>query len=249
MASRNKLEEQIKDRLNNREIIPSDRAWEQLSAELEGRGKSKRGFLWIAVAAVLIGLLVGSTAYFNTVRSTGIPETKIAEIPSSETRGEPDSAIIKEPTVTDAVGSKKDNRDLRVKSEMEYGAVVALDSAIGKTKSGLVALDKEMKIPEGEKMVSAQEVINNKIEEVIAQVALLEQTNTDLSDAEVDSLLRQAQRELFTNKIFRDDHSVDAMALLADVEGELDRSFREQLFELLKEGYFRARTAVAARNN
>src|SRR5690606_33354719 len=98
-------------------------------------------------------------------------------------------------------------------------------------------------------IVVPQEAINSKIEEVIAQVALLEQTDTDITDAEVDSLLLQAQRELFSNNVIRDDHTIDAMALLADVEGELDRSFREQLFDMLKEGYFKARNAVATRNN
>ncbi|NNK21468.1 MAG: hypothetical protein HKP07_09175, partial [Flavobacteriaceae bacterium] len=41
---------------------------------------------------------------------------------------------------------------------------------------------------------------------------------------------------------------VDALALLADVEEEVNRSFRDQLFEKLKDGYLKVRTAIAYRN-
>jgi len=36
---------------------------------------------------------------------------------------------------------------------------------------------------------------------------------------------------------------------LNEVEGELDISFREQIFESLKTGFLKVRTAVADRNN
>jgi len=39
------------------------------------------------------------------------------------------------------------------------------------------------------------------------------------------------------------------MALLTEVEGELDQSFRDQIFEKLKSGFLKVRTAVADRNN
>jgi hypothetical protein len=37
--------------------------------------------------------------------------------------------------------------------------------------------------------------------------------------------------------------------LLSDVEDELNRSLRDQLFEKLKEGYQKVRTAVVYRND
>ncbi|MEO0336704.1 MAG: hypothetical protein AAF202_09925, partial [Pseudomonadota bacterium] len=94
-----------------------------------------------------------------------------------------------------------------------------------------------------------EELIDKKLNEVLTEVALLEARNVEITDAEVDSLLYAAQRELLTNKIFQENESVDAAALLADVEDELDRTFRGHLFEKLKEGYFKVRTAVADRNN
>ncbi len=92
-------------------------------------------------------------------------------------------------------------------------------------------------------------LIDTKIAEVVAQVNLLEQGDGELTDAEVDSLIRRAQREILTDKIFRQDKTVDAMALLTEVEDELDQTFRDQIFEKLKAGFIKVRTAVADRNN
>jgi len=88
-------------------------------------------------------------------------------------------------------------------------------------------------------------MINAKISEMIAQVNLIE----DVSDAEVDSLLRLAQKEILKEKIYRNNGSVDAMALLTEAEDELDQSFRDRIFLKLKDGFFKARTAIASRNN
>ena len=110
----------------------------------------------------------------------------------------------------------------------------------------LVAVPNEVQVPLRDASV---EIINTKLLQVLAQVDVLEQDNEELTDAEVDALLRSAQEEILTDKLFRDNHSIDAMALLSEVEGELDKSFRDQIFESLKSGFFKVRTAVADRNN
>lgn len=217
-----------------------------MSAELELQGKGKSSFFWVSVAAVLIGLLVGSTVYFNTLKSPGIPESNVVETPVLDSRSESDVVVLD--STARKTGSGLEALDSAI-SKTGFGVEV-LDNTIAKTNLEAVIFENETEIVEKERtIVVPQEAINSKIEEVIAQVALLEQTDTDITDAEVDSLLLQAQRELFSNNVIRDDHTIDAMALLADVEGELDRSFREQLFDMLKEGYFKARNAVATRNN
>jgi len=94
-----------------------------------------------------------------------------------------------------------------------------------------------------------KQLINDKIAAVVAQVESLENNNTQVTDAEVDKLLQQAQQELLEDRIFRSDNSVDAMALLAEAEQDLDKNFRDQLFDALKNGYQKVRTAVADRNN
>jgi len=57
------------------------------------------------------------------------------------------------------------------------------------------------------------------------------------------------KKESLVSKIVSEDGVVDASALLLEAEQELDRSFRDQIFDALKSGYLKAKTAVANRNN
>ena len=83
---------------------------------------------------------------------------------------------------------------------------------------------------------------------MVMHIDVLESKNTEVTDTEIDSLLRQAQREILEDKIFGKDNTVDAIALLADVEKELDKSFRDEIFDALKDGFIKVRTAVADRD-
>jgi hypothetical protein len=100
-----------------------------------------------------------------------------------------------------------------------------------------------------ESPVTLVPAIDTKIAEVLAQVQAMEKLNGGVSDAEIDSMLRAAQKELEVESRIRYAASVDALALLSDVEDELNRSLRDQLFEKLKEGYQKVRTAVVYRND
>ena len=63
-------------------------------------------------------------------------------------------------------------------------------------------------------------------------------------------LLAKAQREIELQRILNNsNYKIDAAALLSDVESELERSFRDKVFDALGEGYQKIRTAVAERNN
>ena len=127
---------------------------------------------------------------------------------------------------------------VQVETDLDYNAQIASNDNVN---------DKVIK---ADAVPNAKEqLINAKIAEIVAQVNLLENSNLPVSSIEVDSLLRQAQQEILTDKIFNQEGKVDAMALLNEVEGELDQTFREQIFETLKVGFLKVRTAVADRNN
>ena len=117
-------------------------------------------------------------------------------------------------------------------------------------KSESVLAQQETKLPvEDERIKKSEGLIFQKVEEVVAQVEVMESLQNNVSDAEVDSLLRAAQKQILTDKLFTQSGSVDAMGLLAEVEDELDETFRDQIFDALKDGYLKLRTAVADRNN
>lgn len=91
-----------------------------------------------------------------------------------------------------------------------------------------------------------KKAIDTQIKTLVANVDL----NT-VSDEEIDALLKNAQREIISSRVFDSNTGrVDANALLLDVEAEVDpRSFRDKVFEALAEGFVKARDAVVDRNN
>lgn len=237
-----KLEKHIKKELETREITPSKDAWEKISHQLEPVQKKGAGFSYkYAVAAGFIGLLIASLFFLNT---------------QSET--EPIQLVEENNEEVPVLSTDKKNVDLA--KEITTEAIVEVVEDEPKESISNQPINIAPKVLNANEIASKQEVdqlilddanplISEKINEVFAQVALLEQINENVSDAEVDSLLRAAQAEIIKEKVFQDNGSIDAMALLTEVEDELDASLRDQLFDTLKDGYFKLRTAVADRNN
>ena len=91
-------------------------------------------------------------------------------------------------------------------------------------------------------------VIDNKISDIVAQVEQLEQKNKVVTDEEIEALLLKAQHEITTQQILQS-NTVNASALLLDVESELDESFKDRVFEALKTGFEKLKTTVAERDN
>jgi hypothetical protein len=93
-----------------------------------------------------------------------------------------------------------------------------------------------------------EKLIQSKLEEVIAATS----KNDKISGDEVDALLAQAaseiSRERDRSQFYNSNNEISANALLAEVEDEIYQSFKAKVFEVLKEGYLKAKTAVANRN-
>lgn len=233
-----KLEKHIKKRLEERQIQPSEKAWESIENSLNTKvAEPRKRTYWYAIAASLIGVLMLTSVYFS--RSAEQPQNKV--VVNTETISEQSDAIEQAAANTkEAVSEKR--------------IVQPLERAEAKTKVSKPAIEE---VVQNESLPSLKDdllemqqlVIDQKVDEVFAQVSLLKSQNANVTDAEVDSLLRAAQKEIFTDQLFDQEGSVDAMALLEEVENELDESFRDQIFEALKEGYFKLKTAVADRNN
>lgn len=233
-----KLEKHVKNSLNKRQINPSSKAWEKIESQL-GDSKSRKQrlpIIWYAAAAI-IGIILVSTMY----RGSEAPEKEI-QIVNAQDDGIEDN----EKEINVVFDKKLDTANDPIKEEqLEVKQPLIFNDNINEE----VAVQEPILDQNDSMAKNEQFIIDQKVNEVFAKVALLENANSALTDAEVDSLLRAAQNEILTDKIFEDNGTVDAMALLTEVEGELDRSFRDQLFEALKEGYTKLKTAVADRNN
>ncbi len=249
----NKFENYIKKQLEEREIKPSVNAWGSLSEKLDATTapqSKKRGYFWYGVAASFIGLLIVSVSYFSIEDPTRTPDIQIVDTNDEAIEDKTNTKIIEENNIEEVV----------VKVSKIKPSLIRDDKAIDKNpipelKDQIATVDdidasNDFSV---EKAVTPNEfeseIINTKILEIVSTIDSLELNNTVLTNVEVDNLLRNAQEEILRDKLFNQNGQVDAMALLTEVEDELDQSFRDQIFKSLKTGFLKVRTAVADRNN
>ncbi|NHF60908.1 hypothetical protein FK220_016265 [Flavobacteriaceae bacterium TP-CH-4] len=253
----NKFEKRIKEQLRRREIQPSVNAWEKISHELDAVEEPKyKGNFWWGIAASVAALLLLSLWYLNTTKSVVVDEPQIVTTPASKVEKPSLEGVKKETNTVEEIvvkaaeqGMAKTGETSRNTSqELFLNEKASTDSNPSKVADEVV----ESAVVEADIQVlkdNTEKFIDLKIAEVLAKVDDLEENDIVLTEAEVDSLLLQAQRELVSNRLLRNDQTVDAMALLADVEEELDQSFRDEILEKLKTGFLKVRTAVAQRND
>jgi len=227
----NKLETQFKEKLNSREIKPTEMAWDRLNAMLSVAEpsdvgqvqKTKRKFTWLYIAASFIGFLLISTVFFKAKENT---------------------IDIKKNTVVIENSNPKESSKVEIKS-------IKTESNVSKT---IVKSDSKP-------LVKTQKDTKSNVENPIFKpqenaVAEIQPNNQNLQVEEhknsipenIDSLLASAE----TNSKSSSKNSsvkINSKDLLNQVDGELQVSFREKAFNTITKKYKEAKEAFANRNN
>ncbi len=252
-----KFEKHIRQKFQERKIPPSPKAWEQINEALgeEKRSQNRRPLFWTAgIAAGLLAVVALSINFWNTTDMQP-PENKIVDGTSeNELKKEmvtPIMEIVQEEPNT-PTPSDENTIPVVEKEQSEFPSDTGFSGTLQST-SGVVENRLETKGLRSSVVVGTEKAIDAKIEdklnEVLAQVTAMEDSKITVTDAEIDSLLLAAQQELLLDNVLQENGKVDAMALLNEVEVELLDDQRNPLFLKLKEGFFKLRTAVADRNN
>lgn len=267
-----KFEDKIKEKLEQRTIKPSHNTWERLTSELdekEGEKKAINKTWFYGIAASLVGFLI--IASFFTIGDKTINNTVVDLEQSQKNESKVEIVEHKEETTLDLNKADSNNVKLSVNQNIRTELVTSSEKSKiiperhqSKRDKGKeeVALHKKMQINEivaietvntqkGIKTevpdIISKEVINDKVAGVVAQVQQMESNNIEVTEEEINKLLQKAQREITSERIINSDR-VSATALLQDVEAELDETFKERVFQALKTGFQKVKTAVAERN-
>ncbi len=261
-----KFEEHIREKLQEREISPSIKSWEKLEKHLENSNPNKKTnkSLWFAIAAGFIGIIIVTSFVLNEEFFSPQFAPKLVEeiIPSDviTPNDNKENIVIndKQGTKDEIVEMPKEKAIKTIPPTKEN--TIAVDDAIAvneKKENSFIentpledAISDEY-ISESKVAIenSSEEVfINSKVEEVVAQVQALQESDNTVSAEEINSLLLKAQDEIHSREIISN-KKVDATALLNMVESELETNFRDKVFEALGDGYEKVRTAVVERNN
>lgn len=252
-----KLEKHIRKKFKEREIAPSAKVWERIDEVLgeEKSSKTRRPLFWAAgVAAGLLVATILSISYWNVEENQAAKVKLVEGTSNKETQTQDIKPVIRlEQEKEDAKIPREENSALVLEEEQ---------SDLKEDMNAPETIQNELRVVENQlqpdsfrptEVTNTASTINTQIEdklnEVLAQVTAMENNEITVTDAEIDSLLLAAQQELLVERVTRENGTVDALALLNEVEAELDQTFRDQLFDTLKEGFFKLRTAVADRNN
>jgi hypothetical protein len=236
-----KFEKKIKELFDTREIQPSEDAWQKVASQLASspaKRNFRTGYYWVAASIAFILFVVGWS-----VKNSGQAEVDNTPIVEQSDGPEPTEQQSAAPVLTgqteiSSVADESGEPDRRLKETM----------GSPNTELGLAEVRENKLSMEAQPENAAEILLEEKISELLVQVDQMEASENGVSEAEVDSLLRSAQRALLADKEFQEESHSSGASLLAEVEGELDESFRDQVFEKLKQGFIKVRTAVADRN-
>ena len=243
---RHNIDTEFGQKLRSREITPKAGSWEKLNSRLEKDTKKSGSYKWMLgiAASFVAGLLILGQFY----RMKGVEETP--SVVNSPVEIQKEVQIIELRNSRLAVEEvQKSASEERILNENPIDNTPAVrKETISQKVYGIETPSEETEVAE----VSKEEIKENLpagLAEVIASVSSNLANNDDLAEAEVDSLLMMAASRISRERTsYLAGESIDASSLLWDVEMEMEQSFREKVFDIMKEGYLKARTAVANRN-
>lgn len=239
-----KFEEDLKTTIEQRTITPSENAWEKLNSSLQAQEKKgkNRTSLWLGIAASVVGIiwLVSAVFYTNNEVAPVIVDTDdINQLPKVEPTIQEEN-IQNEVLIAETI----------VEEEIQKEEPIKEFTIVKDDKTELVA---QIQVDEIElhdsQLIEMEEAQPDELFEVATQIVAINEEKPSVSEAEIDSLLLEAQLRIAKKKIEESGISISAYALLFEVEEELDPSFKEKVFNVISKNYNSIKNAVATRND
>lgn len=222
----NKIDTQIKDKLNNRTITPSAPSWDRLDAMLNSSEKNKpiKKYNWIAVVAAVVvffglGILYTTTPTSNPQNDNS---SSIATVNDPKNISIAPSAIIaveKQIPVLVQINSNKINARTNITEEKPIQELEPIQKIVTQE----TAINPKASPPTNYKYISPEDLLN---EIQTGQKAITNNIKT-----------------VSKNKI-----KINAASLLTGIEKELDSVYRETTLDKLNKNFNKIKTVIANRN-
>ncbi|OIQ22542.1 MAG: hypothetical protein BM557_00720 [Flavobacterium sp. MedPE-SWcel] len=246
----NNIEQEFKNKLEERTIQSSGMAWDRLDAMLtvaEEKKKKKPKRTWIYIAASFLGFLLVGTLLLKQEKGNDI--------------------IIDDTEIVTTIGAEEPVKQHDDKEVLTAPSIIteSVNNTIVMQNSDDALVTKEITNNNLNPIVQKSVVNSNDINEItllqnnIASATVLESNNSNkpsgvtvdaealLASVDVD---RAAQIEMDKINITTTPSvDVDANSLLSSVEGELNESFRSRVMHSVVKGYKKVKTAVVNRNH
>lgn len=231
------MKRKYRNELQNRTIEPDKESWEKLAGRLTDFEKSKKEKKWTFLkyaASILILISVG--IYFGNKNEQTI-EKKIVAEPVLKVQENKIQSIVEQPQ---NVIAASENEKSSVKSAQDK----AIEKPVYKPKEENIAenqasinkkiLKNESSVSEMQVQISGIDALQKqKILEAVAQVEIIKKVKGEVSDIDIERLLEAAQKSLLAERKMTHKKGSNGADLLAEVEFDLDKDFKNRLFEAL----------------
>lgn len=241
----NNFEKDFREKLNQREIEPSNKAWDRLDAmlavaeekepvELNSK-KSKRK--WLYIAASFVGFLLVGTLFFNQNKNAvKTPKTVVVE-KEKETHTEKESLTV--PILNTADSVKTEIAIAEKTSEKTINKNKKSNSEASEPILNKNTQNESNQIAESSIIKNNQEKQSTNNPTLIAEMS--KQDN-------VDQLLEKAETKILAENAVKSKIKINSNDLLDQVDGELELSFREKMIAKINKSYHTVKVAVENRN-
>ena len=232
----NKLEKQIKEQLNSREIQPSEMAWDKLDSLLNAVEKPKTKFPWMYIAASFVGFLLVGTVFFTVFDAEIIDKNQPAVVLEQKT----DSRINEEDNLRDeeVVSNIVQNKTV-YPSKVVANAINTRSKQLS-NKENTVSIINQSKENNG--VLNSVENLNSPVVNKSRYISA-EKLLAEVSNSKSESSVSYKTIDRTRNGI-----AVNANSLLSNAETELNQSFRETALEKLNKNYNAIKTVLVNRN-
>ncbi|MBA4318939.1 MAG: hypothetical protein C0412_11115 [Flavobacterium sp.] len=228
----NKLENEFRNKLNQREINPSENSWDRLDAMLTVAEEKKpiRSYSWIYIAASsIIGFAFLGTFFFNQSNEIGTIESNEVVIENSQ-KVEPiqkeTHSIIPSNSKSESIAVISEAKNVKKNPRAIKSIIINQNQLAQNSNSDSLTtrLKNSQSIQEAEQLASSNSN-NNSVDEMLAAV----------QTAPKAAIPKTAVK-------------VNPNTLLSQVDGELELSFREKVINKVNKNYQTVKVALANRN-
>ena len=234
----NKLDFEIKQKLDARMIQPSAQAWDRLNAKLDvlEKTKEKRNYKWIFIAASFVGFLLIGTAYFTVLDTEIMDKNQPAVVLEQKN----DSRINEEDDLTNEEVVSNIGQNKTVYPSKVVANAVNTKSKQLSNKENTVSVITQAKENNG--VLNSVDNLNtpvvNKSRYISAEKLLAEVNNSKSESSVYYKTIDRTKNGI----------AVNANSLLSNAETELNQSFRETALEKLNKNYNTIKTVLVNRN-
>lgn len=222
-----------RETFHHRTIHPSENTWSKLENQLV-KQKRKRMLQFVFRVAAASVVLIASIGLIVQNQTEVTPKIQTVETSKPEISPEANKEIISPKTVLTTENGDK------TESKLNTNPVAATETINLKND-----IEKPSEKPE------SKNIIDQKVDEVVAKILGIQKDKATFSDAEINSLLTDAMKDIKTQQLLNSaTGKVNATALLSEVEDEINNnSFREKVLLALRESYQTVKTAIVQSNN